>query len=282
MERVVLFDDADISGMKDLIRFDELTKTESQSTDEDNAVSEDDVATVVYTSGTTGEPKGVVLTHGNIVSNARAIMRRCRVAHEDVVVSYLPLSHMFERTSGYYSMLFAGASIAYAEDLTTLVQDVAAIQPTILLAVPRVIEKAYDQVVKRVEGSSFVKRLLVSRAIQNLNAYANLTYKQMKVSLFLKVKYNIYNTFIASQFRKIAGGRLRIIASGGAPLDLKIAKVFHILGFHILEGYGLTETSPIVSCHTLDDIRLSQQAGGNVRGDRQRWLVSYGRPGKIR
>lgn len=255
LEKIVLFDDSGISAEQDFLCFTDLKKDETGVPDHDD-ISCDDVATVVYTSGTTGEPKGVVLTHGNIVSNALSIKKRCRAHDEDVVVSYLPLSHMFERTCGYYAMLFAGASIAYAENLSTLAQDVATIRPTILLAVPRVIEKAYDEVVKRVEGSSFVKRALVSAAIRDLNTYANLTYKRKSVPLGLKVRCGIFNAFIASTFRKIAGGRLRIIASGGAPLDPKIAKVLHVLGFHIMEGYGLTETSPIVCCHTLKDRKL--------------------------
>jgi long-chain acyl-CoA synthetase len=218
LEQVVLFDASTSGAGKNELKFDEMMKAESEAIEENGAVTGEDVATIVYTSGTTGEPKGVVLTHDNIVSNANAIKKRCRVTHEDVVVSYLPLSHMFERTCGYYSMLFAGATIAYAEDLSTLARDVATIHPTILLTVPRVIEKAYDKAVEQVERGSFIKRLLVSTAINTLNTYANLQYKKLRIPLALRVKYGIYNAFIASQFRKIAGNRLRIIASGGAPL----------------------------------------------------------------
>ena len=253
LEEIVLFNDSGVSPEGKSIKFDEMIKTETGRADGDDSISSDDAATIVYTSGTTGEPKGVVLTHANIVSNVFSIMKRCKVTHKDITVSYLPLSHMFERTCGYYGMLFAGATIAYAEHISTLVHDVATVRPTILIAVPRVIEKAYDEAVKKVEGSSFFKKALVSSAIRNLNTFTNMKNKGLKVPIWLGVKYRFYDTLVASKFRNIAGGRLRVIASGGAPLDQKLAKILYILGFNILEGYGLTETSPIVSCHTLDE-----------------------------
>ena len=256
LKEIILFDDSGISTERKYINFKEMKKIDTGTAGDDESISGSDAATVVYTSGTTGEPKGVILTHDNIVSNVFSIVKRCKVTHEDRTVSYLPLSHMFERTSGYYGMLFTGATIAYAKNISTVALDVATIRPTVLLAVPRVIEKAYDEAVKKIEGSSFFKKALVSSAIRNLNEYANMKYKGIRVPFWLGVKYRFYNTLVASKFRNIAGGRLRIIASGGAPLDQKLGKILHILGLNVLEGYGLTETSPIVSCHTLDNKRL--------------------------
>ena len=257
---VVVFDTRGIDTQKDFLRFSDLKRDEmpvDESVFDDlPPISADDTATIVYTSGTTGEPKGAVLSHHNIVSNALSLIRRFRVTSEDVFISFLPLCHMFERTCGYYTVLFTGASLGYAENLSTVAEDIKKIRPTILLVVPRVIEKAYDTVFKKVKESSPIKRALVLSAIRNLNKYANLKYKNMKISLGLRMRCGIYNTLIASKFREIAGGRLRVVVSGGAPLNRQVAKVFYILGFNIVDGYGLTETSPVVCSNTVEDNRL--------------------------
>ena len=256
LENIVVFDDPGIGRQVGFLRFEDVQKTVFPVSDTGPCVSGDDTATIVYTSGTTGEPKGVILRHGNIVSNAGSVMNRYHVTFKDVMVSYLPLSHMFERTCGYYAVLFAGASIAYAEGLSRLLQNVAEIRPTLLLAVPRVIEKAYDEVAMNVEKSSRFKSMLVSRAIRNLNSNANLSWEKKRIPWRLRIKFHFYNTLIASRIRQIVGGRLRVIASGGAPLDQKIAKRFRVFGLNVVEGYGLTETSPIVCCHSPGDSRL--------------------------
>lgn len=217
---------------------------------------EEPVATVVYTSGTTGNPRGVVLTHANIISNAQAIISRFHVTSTDIVVSYLPLCHMFERTCGYYAIVFSGGTIAYAENLNTVATDVAAIRPTVLIAVPRVIEKAYEKAVVGVQRKSLLGRWLVSTAMRNLNKRANLDYQKKQVPYLLWAKCAVLDRIVGSTFRQLAGRRLRLIASGGAPLDRKIAKAFHILGFNIVEGYGLTETSPVVCCNAPRDNTL--------------------------
>jgi long-chain acyl-CoA synthetase len=226
------------------------------SAEENHRVSEQDIATIVYTSGTTGNPKGVMLTHANIVSNAQAVISRFRVTSTDIVVSYLPLCHMFERTCGYYAILFSGGAIAYAENLTTVADDVARTRPTILIAVPRIIEKAFEKAVAGVKNKSLLGQWLVSSAMRNLNTRANLEYRKKRVPYLLRAKCAVLDRIVASTFRQLAGGRLRLIASGGAPLDRKIAKAFHILGFNIVEGYGLTETSPVVSCNAPCDNTL--------------------------
>ena len=212
--------------------------------------SAQDIATVVYTSGTTGNPKGVMLSHENIVSNAQAVMTRFRVTPDDVTVSYLPLCHMFERTCGYYAVLFGGGTIAYAECISTVAADVAKIRPTILIAVPRVIEKAFEAAVQRIHDKSRMEQWLVSAAMRILNDYANRQFKHDRIPLTLRIKHALFHRIVGSTFRQLAGGRLRLIASGGAPLDRKVAKAFHILGFNIVEGYGLTEASPVVSCNS--------------------------------
>jgi long-chain acyl-CoA synthetase len=215
--------------------------------------SSDELATIVYTSGTTGDAKGVMLTHANIVSNTVIAIRKFNFTPDDVVISYLPIGHMFERTCGYYSVLFAGGSIGYAQDLTTVANDAEEIKPTILLAVPRVIEKAYNTAVDKISGSSPVMRALVAAAIRNLNEKANLKFKKKQVPLGLKIKCFIYDKLVASKFKRLGGGRIRVIVAGSAPLNRQIAKILYVLGFNIVEGYGLTEAAPVVSSNTVED-----------------------------
>ena len=219
-------------------------------------VSPDDIATIVYTSGTTGEPKGVILSHGNITSNALAVAARFGVNSEDSFLSFLPLCHMLEKTCGYYTMLFSGVTIAYAGDLTTIVEDVQTIRPTILIVVPRIVEKIYEAVEKKVLESSLVRRRMVYGAVRTLNERANLEYKGKKVPALLRMQSSLADRFVASKFRMIAGGRVRLLVSGGAPLDRGLAKTLLVLGFNILEGYGLTEASPVVSSALPGDNRL--------------------------
>ena len=255
LKKIILFDATGVSSNKDFLKFDDTEKTGHRAIDKGAVISNNDIATIVYTSGTTGEPKGVILTNDNIVSNILSIINRFKIAPDDIIVSYLPLCNMFERTC-CYTLLFAGGTIGYAENLSTIAQDVAEIRPTLLIAVPRIIEKAYDMAVEKVEKSSPIKKALVLSAIKNLNKYANLKYKNMKISPWLKIKYSIYNRLVASKFREIAGGRLRLIISGSAPLNPQIEKIFYILGFNIIEGYGLTETSPVVCTNLIEDNRL--------------------------
>jgi len=250
VEKIVLFD-AEPTDNDEYIRFDDLRKP-GQKPDA-AAVSPDDLATIVYTSGTTGEPKGVMLTHSNIVTNAFSAIKQCNFTKDDSVLSYLPLTHMFERTCGYYCVLFAGGRIGYAENLTTAVQDSEKVRPTVVLAVPRAIEKVYAIAVKKVEESSPVQKFLVNSTIKNLNELANRKYRGMKIPLGLKIKCSVLDKLVASKFRKLCGGRIRLIVSGGAPLNRQIAKAFYILGHNIMEGYGLTETSPVVACNVVGD-----------------------------
>jgi len=211
-------------------------------------VGPSDVATIVYTSGTTGEPKGAVLTHANIVSNVRALIRRYGITPDDSALSYLPLAHMFERTCGHYVFLFAGGTVAYAQWLATVADDIRLVRPTVLIAVPRVLERAYEVALAKVEGGPGAGRGVVRRAFALLNERANRRYRGERLPPWLALRCGVYDALVASKFRKVAGGRLRLIVSGGAPLDRRIGKILHVLGLTIVEGYGLTETSPVVCC----------------------------------
>ncbi len=249
VERIVVFD-ADSEENTGYLCYHDLQQEEGCK---DEVVVYDDMATIVYTSGTTGDPKGVMLTHHNIVSNASAAIKHCGFTSDDVVLSYLPLAHMFERTCDYYCVLFAGGAIGYAEDLTTAAQDAEKVRPTVVLAVPRVIEKVYAVALTKVEESTPLRRGLVNLAVKSLNELANRRYRGTKIPLLLQIKCSILDKLVASKFRKLCGGRIRLIVSGAAPLNRRIAKAFYILGFNILEGYGLTEASPVVACNALED-----------------------------
>lgn len=252
----ILIDSAADGSSAGCIPFRDLTKPIDPSPTAAPAVKESDPATIVYTSGTTGEPKGVMLTHGNILSNVRAVVERYQVSARDTIVSYLPLCHMLERTCGHYAMLLSGATIAYAESIGTVSADVRSVRPTIMLAVPRVIEKAFEQAVAQVGQGSALKRRLIARTIADLNTRADLRYAGKKLPLWFRLRCAGLDSAIASQFRKIGGGRLRILASGGAPLDRKIAKTYYVLGYNIVEGYGLTETSPVVCSNSVAENTL--------------------------
>jgi long-chain acyl-CoA synthetase len=271
LERIVVFDSNGISEGRGVVRFRDLVegalegrgvsveegKHEGRgSPAEPPSMTKGDPATIVYTSGTTGRPKGVVLSHGNILFNAFSLIRRFDVGPDDEFLSFLPLCHMFERTCGYYTMLFAGATIAYAEGVSTIVSDVQKIRPTIIIVVPRIVEKIYEAVERKVMEAPLLRRTLVLAAVRNLNERVNRLYRAERVPLFLRLKCLFYGRLVAQKFRNIAGGRLRLLVSGGAPLDRKLAKTLHVLGFNIIEGYGLTETAPVVCTSTVDDVRL--------------------------
>jgi long-chain acyl-CoA synthetase len=255
---VVVFDDTAMERRPTFLRFSAMKAgTAKPSCDAiEEEVSPDATATIVYTSGTTGEPKGVVLSHSNIVTNALASVERFHVTPSDAYLSFLPLCHVLERTAGCYAMLFAGATLAYAGGVATILDDVQVIRPTILIAVPRIVEKIYEAVERGVMEGSPIRKRMVLDAVRTLNRRVNLEYKGLRVPLWLRLGSRFYDRFAASKLRAIAGGRLRFIISAGAPLDRKLAKTLWVLGFKILQGYGLTETSPAVSTTSLEDNRL--------------------------
>jgi long-chain acyl-CoA synthetase len=259
-----------IEGVHDgdprIVPFTALLKLHEDSTpNDDSAVTADDLATIVYTSGTTGDPSGVMLTHRNILANVDAVIERFRLSAQDVVVSYLPLCHMFERTCGYYAVLLGGGCIAYASSIHTVLADVGAIRPTVMIAVPLVLEKAFADVVTHVQTLSRFKQALIRTTMRLLNLRADRVYRGERLPFMLRVNGKVLDGLIASRFRRLAGGRVRMVACGGAPLERKIAKAFHNVGIPVTEGYGLTEASPVVCCGSSGDIRFGT-VGKPLRG----------------
>ncbi len=220
-----------------------------------SALSEDDIASIIYTSGTTGLPKGVVLTHGNFLSNAIACTRAVDIGEGDLFLSFLPLSHAFERTVGYYVPILSGATIAYAESIDKIPKNMKEIKPTVIIAVPRFYEKTYAAIIDRVKASSSWKGKLFEWGVRT----GRNRLKTDAPSLCLSLHYWLAGRLIFNKLKAGMGGRLRFFISGGAPLSTEIADFFSAVGLTIIEGYGLTETSPVITCNTLNN-----KKGGSV------------------
>lgn len=221
-----------------------------------DGVRADDLASIIYTSGTTGTPKGVMLTHGNIVSNVLAVMAVLDIGPSDSCLSFLPLCHIFERMGGHYTMFHSGATIAYAESIDTVPQNLAEVQPTLLVSVPRVYEKMHARVLDTVAQAPPLRRKLFYWAVDVGRRRSLRLLAGKPVPPFLEFQFGIASTLAFSKLRARMGGRMRFMVSGGAPLGAALALFFHGAGLKILEGYGLTETSPVISCNRLDRIKL--------------------------
>ena len=213
-----------------------------------------ETATIVYTSGTTGPPKGVMLSHSNILSNSYAGLLAMDIYPEDSFLSFLPLSHMLERTAGYYMPMMAGASISFARSIPDLAEDLVTIKPTVMVAVPRIFEKMYSAISAKVTTGSKLKATLFEKAIDV--GWKKFLFQQHRQpwepTLLL---HPVLDRLVGQKVREKLGGKLRIIIAGGAALSIDISKFFIGLGLPIYQGYGLTETSPVISVNRLEDNR---------------------------
>ena len=234
----------------------ENERRNAQYRDQALAVKPDDVATLIYTSGTTGEPKGVMLTHDNIYSNVMAGAAAIPFGGKDTCLSFLPLSHIFERMAGHYLMLHTGTSIAYAESIDTVPVNMQEIKPTLVLSVPRLYEKMYARVLENALSGGGVKKNIFFWARGVAEKWADETLSGREPRGFLARKYAIAQKLVFSKLKARTGGQLRYFVSGGAPLAPEINKFFYAAGLVILEGYGLTETSPVISVNTPSNFRI--------------------------
>jgi len=214
-----------------------------------------DHATIIYTSGTTGEPKGVVLTHDNFLSNVRGIVKVIDLNENDSCLSFLPLSHVFERVA-HYVFLFIGGVIHYAESIDTVVDNMSEVHPTILVSVPRIYEKAFGRILDRVRESSLPRRLIFAACLKIGARVSWRLQTGQPVKGALARGHKIADKLVFAKLRATFGGRIRFMISGGAPLNKNIAEFFHAAGLLILEGYGLTETSPIISANFVESLRF--------------------------
>ena len=210
------------------------------------------LATIIYTSGTSGRPKGVMLSHHNILSNAYSCLQVVPISQDDLLLSFLPLSHTFERTVGYYVPMMRGATVAYARSIHQLQEDFLFIRPTILVSVPRIYERIYGGIRARLAEGPALNRRLFCLAVEV--GYSRFEYQQgrgrRRLSHWL---WPLLEILVARKVMRKLGGRLRAAMSGGAPLPSEVARIFIGLGLPILQGYGMTESSPVVSCNTLED-----------------------------
>jgi len=214
-----------------------------------------DVATIIYTSGTTGDPKGVMLTHANILADAEAGLMAQPVGPGDVHLSFLPLSHVLERTVGQFLMIMAGTTIAYATSILRVADNLSDVRPTIMIAVPRFFEKLHIKVLDALREAPAIRQKIFHWGMGVGRRRNGMMMKGQTPEPLLEMQYKIADHLVFSKLKGKLGGRLRFFISGGAPLAAEIIEFFLASGIQIMEGYGLTEASPVVSVNPLGALR---------------------------
>jgi long-chain acyl-CoA synthetase len=210
------------------------------------------LASIVYTSGTTGRPKGVMLSHHNMLSIAHSALTMIDVFQEDLFLSFLPLSHTLERTAGYYLPVMSGSAVAYARSILQLAEDLQHIRPTVMIAVPRIFERVFARIQGQLEKQSGFKRALFN--LTTGVGWHRFEYQQRRAGWHPRLLlWPLLNRLVATKITAKLGGRLRLSVSGGAALSRQVAQIFIGLGVPILQGYGLTETSPVISVNVPED-----------------------------
>ncbi len=241
-----------------------------------DATQPGDLATIIYTSGTTGDPKGAMLTHDNIASNVAACLEVVDITANDSCLSFLPLCHIFERMAGLYVMLAAGATIAYARSVETVAADAQEVHPTVLTGVPRFYEKVYARVMENAGTQPPLKRAIFHWGLGVGRQVAQLRFQSKTAGLLLGIAAAIADKLVGHKVRERVGGRIRYCISGGAPLGPKVMEFFFAIGIPVLEGYGLTETSPVICLN-----RPGKERPGAVGPPIPGVEVSFGAEGEI-
>ncbi len=266
--RQLLSIDDDMDGLQRIICLESITEDDHPSDSRLEAIDdwvfghqgelkttvtdEDALASIVYTSGTTGRPKGVMLSHKNFLHNAWMSSQSEDANSNDLFLSFLPLSHSYERSTGYIAPMMIGATVAYNRSIAQLASDLITIKPTILVSVPRIYERVYGKIQEGLKEKPAVARKLFSLAVSV--GWARFEYQQGRRSWSPKLLlWPLLNKLVASKIQEKLGGRLRVAASGGAALSPEVAKLFIGLGIPLVQGYGLTEASPVVAANRLND-----------------------------
>lgn len=242
-------------------------------------VKPDAIASIIYTSGTTGPPKGVMLTHSNIFSNVKTCSSILPFKDTDTVLSFLPLSHILERMA-MFAYLHNGMSIGFAESIDTLGENLLEVRPHIMVNVPRVLEKIYAKVIDNVQVSSSLKRKIFFWAVKVGRKYGRKKILNQPISKLLQFKRNLANKLVFSKVYAKTGGRVRFFLCGGAPLSKDIGEFFYAIGLTVIEGYGLTETSPVITANTFENLKFGTVGkpipGVDVRIDEDGEILTKG------
>jgi long-chain acyl-CoA synthetase len=263
LQNIIVMNDRGTTEDKRVNKFSAILKTgESRMSAGQSPVSEavkkaqpQDLLTVIYTSGTTGNPKGVMLTHDNLVSNIFSALTCLPFSHEDSLLSFLPLCHSFERMGGYYTAMSCGATVAYAESIDTVRENLVEIRPTIVTTVPRLFERIHTRIQRQIDTESFLNQKIFYWAINVGKAYAHARHNG-SASPMLSFKQWIADKLVFRKLKERTGGRMRFFVSGGAALAQEHGEFFEAIGLQIIEGYGLSETSPVISVNRMDDYKF--------------------------
>ncbi|MBP7584215.1 MAG: long-chain fatty acid--CoA ligase [Spirochaetes bacterium] len=255
LEKIIVFDRKLIlNGGGDVMHFGEFLNLGKRSKRSDELVARqarfrgDDIATIIYTSGTTGDPKGAMLTHANFLSQITALDRRLPFSEDDIELCFLPLSHAYGKTSGYWVQSH-GASVYYCEDPAKVIDYFREVRPTYMCGVPRLYEKIYAAVQEKLEQASSLKRGLFRWAVDVGREYHSRRLKGQALPLFLRLKQFAAERLVLKKIRALLGGRLNFFSAGGAPLAAEIEEFFLAANVFIAQGYGLTETAPMITCN---------------------------------
>lgn len=253
VDQIVIFDEAGVKPgealtLAELEKLGQALEAKQPTLVDDMAhrTRADDLATIIYTSGTTGEPKGVMLTHANLVSNVIDSAGRFAFSADDTVLSVLPLSHVFER-SAMYMYLYHGMKVYFGESLDKIGPNLREVRPTIFVGVPRIFEKIYDRVKEKAAAQGKLNLTLLNWSVQVGTEVAKLTVSHQQIPLLLSLKHKLASLFVFKKWREALGGRIRLLISGGAALPEDLGYSYIGAGLPIVQGYGLTETSPVIT-----------------------------------
>jgi len=218
-------------------------------------IKQEDLLTLIYTSGTTGNPKGVMLSHRNLVTNIKSSSEIISLGEDDVLLSFLPLCHSFERMAGYYTAMACGSTVAYAESVETVRDNLIEVRPTVVTTVPRLFERIHSRIQKQVDSSPAARRKIFQWALKVGKDHAKAR-KAGSIPATLQAKHRIASKLVFSKLKERTGGRIKYFVSGGAALPKMLGEFFEAVGIQILEGYGLTETSPVLTANRMDDYKF--------------------------
>jgi len=243
-----------ISNKEEIITFNDLIQLGKKKNQAEpdffnkqvNAIHPDDICSLVYTSGTTGDPKGVMLHHKGFVHDIINSEKVIQLRADDIFLSFLPLSHLYERLAGHWCAMYKGCTIAYAESIETVVENIQEIQPTVLISVPRLYEKIYQGILDKVEEAPAIRKKLFNLALKNSIKYHEQRRKN-RLKWLTQLTYKIVDKLVFSKIREQLGGHLRYPISGGAPLAVETCKFFEAIGLPLIEGYGMTESHLIIT-----------------------------------